>query len=183
MLLFGLVAHLCVLASTKGIVITAAIAIGIIGASIAIWAIPQQNPTATNITDEEGAAADAANLPADNLSFVYTAHTSSVTEVDYAFERWADGEISIDEANAEIDKAASQVDDLRKRVDTPGVPAEWQESYGLYLQALDKFEAYLNEMKSIINSDDPLDKDRLELETLKSEMDDLVDRAVEAFPT
>jgi hypothetical protein len=166
----------------KGIAITAAIVIGIIGASVAIWFIPQQNPTATNITDEEGAA-DVANLPADNLSFVYTAHTSSVTEVDYAFERWAGGEISIEEANAEIDKAASQVDDLRRRVDTPGVPAEWQESYGLYSQALDKFEAYLNEMKSIVNSDDPVEMNRLELETLKAEMDDLVDQAVQAFPT
>ncbi len=183
MLLFGLLAHLCVLASTKGIAITAAIVIGIIGASAAIWSIPQQNPTATNITDEEGAAADVANLPADNLSFVYTQHTTSVTEVDYAFERWEAGEISLEEMNSEIDGAAAGVDDLQKRVDTPGVPAEWQESYGLYSQALGKYEEYLGEMKSIVNADDPVEMDRLELETLKSEMDALVEQAVGAFPT
>lgn len=169
------------MASTKGIAITAAIVIGIIGASVAIWSIPQQNPTAANITDEEGAAADVANLPADNLSFVYTAHTTSVTEVDYAFDRWTKGEISSGEANAAIDEAAAEVDDLRRRVDTPGIPIEWQESYGLYSQALSKFEEYLNEMKSIIAADS---KERsAELDTLKAEMDSLVEQAVEAFPT
>ncbi len=181
MLLFGVLAHLCVLASTKGIAITAVIVAGIVGASVLIWAMPQQNPTTTNITDEEGVAADVANLPADNLSFVYTAHTSSVTEVDYAFEKWAAGDISSDETNAAIDEAASGVDDLRRRVDTPGVPAEWQESYGLYSQALDKFEEYLDEMRSVVAADDR--EGSSELDTLKGEMDDLVDRAVEAFPT
>ena len=169
------------MASTKGIAITAAIVIGIIGASVAIWAMPQQNPTAVNITDEEGAAADVANLPADNLSFVYKAHADSVTEVDYAFDRWADGEISAGEANAAIDEAAAEVDDLRRRVDTPGVPAEWQESYGLYSQALSKFEEYLNEMKGAIAADN---KERsAELDALKAEMDSLVEQSVETFPT
>lgn len=182
MLLFGLLATLCVLASTKGIAITAAIVAGIIGASLVIWFLPPQNTTTTNITDEEGAAADVANLAADNLSFVYTAHSLTVTEVDNAFEKWAAGDVSSEEANAAIDKAMSDIGDLRARVDTPGVPAEWQESYGLYSQALDKFEEYLDEMKSIVNSDDPLDKDRLELETLKAEMDALIEQAVDAYP-
>jgi hypothetical protein len=169
------------LASTKGIAITAAIVIGIIGASVAIWSIPQQNPTAANITDEEGAAADVANLPADNLSFVYTTHTTSVTEVDYAFDRWAAGDISADEANAAIDEAAAEVDDLRRRVDTPGVPAEWQEAYGRYSQALDKFEEYLAGLKGAIAADSK--EMSAELQSLKAEMDSLVEQSVESFPT
>lgn len=181
MLLFGLLAHLCILASTKGIAITAAIVIGIIGASAAIWSIPQQNPTATNITDEEGAAADVANLPADNLSFVYTEHKLAVAEVDNEFDKWQAGDISSEQANAAIDKAVSDANDLRNRVDTPGVPAEWQESYGLYSQALDKFEEYLNEMKSVVSAGNR--EGSQQLDTLADEMDSLIERAIQAYPT
>jgi hypothetical protein len=181
MLLFGIPDTRGVLASAKGIAITAAIVAGIIGASLAIWFMPQQNPTATNITDEEGAAADIANLPADNLSYVYTAHTFALTEVDNAFNKWANGSGSAEEANAAIDRAASDIDDLRARVDTPGVPADWQESYGLYSQALDKFEEYLGEMKEVVASGSA--EGSQQLDALRDEMDDLVDRAIAAFPT
>jgi hypothetical protein len=171
------------LASKKGIVITAIIAVGIIGASMMIWLVPQQRtPSGINITDKEGAAADAANLPADNLSFVYTQHNFAVTEVENSFDKWTKDQISTAEMNAAINSAKASLDALKKRVDTPGIPQQWQQSYSLYSQALGKFGTYLDEMKKTVDSSDK-NTDQSKLETIKAEMNDLVDRAVKAFPT
>lgn len=169
--------------SKKGIVITAVIAAGIIGASTLIWLLPQQSgPTGVNITDDKGAAADAANLPADNLSFVYTQHNFATTEVQNSFDKWTKGEVSTSDMNSAITKARSDLDALKKRVDTPGVPQAWQESYGLYSQALSKFGSYLDEMKKIVDADNK-SGDHSTLDSIKAEMDGLIDRAIKSFPT
>ncbi|AIF82709.1 hypothetical protein NTE_00629 [Candidatus Nitrososphaera evergladensis SR1] len=172
------------LASKKGIVITAIIAAGIIGTSVLIWLLPQQGtPTGVNITDEKGAEADAANLPADNLSFVYTQHNFATTEVENSFDKWSKGEVAANDMNAAISTARSNLDALKKRVDTPGVPQQWQESYGLYSQALGKFGSYLDEMKRLVDSNDKNAADHATLDSIKTEMNDLVDRSIKAFPT
>lgn len=139
-------------------------------------------PTGTNITDREGAAADAANLPADNLSFVYTQHNFAATEVENSFDKWTKGEVTANDMNSAISKARSDLDALKKRVDTPGVPQEWQESYGLYSQALGKFGSYLDEMKRLVDSDNK-SGDHATLDSIKAEMNDLIDRSIKAFPT
>ncbi|WP_148699625.1 hypothetical protein [Candidatus Nitrososphaera evergladensis] len=172
------------MASKKGIVITAIIAAGIIGTSVLIWLLPQQGtPTGVNITDEKGAEADAANLPADNLSFVYTQHNFATTEVENSFDKWSKGEVAANDMNAAISTARSNLDALKKRVDTPGVPQQWQESYGLYSQALGKFGSYLDEMKRLVDSNDKNAADHATLDSIKTEMNDLVDRSIKAFPT
>ncbi|HVX02904.1 MAG TPA: hypothetical protein VHA09_07090 [Nitrososphaera sp.] len=174
------------MASKKGIVITAAIAAGIVAASMLIWLLPQQGTsTGVNITDKEGAAADAANLPADNLSFVYTQHNFAITAVDDSFDRWTKGEVSASDVDSAISTARSDLDTLKKRVDTPGVPQPWQESYGLYSQALDKFGSYLDEMKKIVDSGDNKGgaTSHPALNSTRADMNSLIDRAIKAFPT
>lgn len=171
------------LASKKGIIITAIVAAGIIGTSMLIWLLPQQGASnGVNITDKEGAMADAANLPADNLSFVYTQHNFATTDVENSFDKWAKGEISTSDMNAAISTARSELDALKKRVDTPGVPQPWQESYGLYSQALTKSSNYLDEMKRIVDSGNK-NADHATLDSIKAEMNGLIDHAIKAFPT
>lgn len=180
------VASYTTLASKKGIVITAIIAAGIVGASMLIWLLPQQQGASTgvNITSKEGAAADAANLPADNLSFVYQQHNLSITAVDDSFDRWTKGEVSASDMDSAIGTARSDLDALKKRIDTPGVPQPWQESYGLYSQALDKFGSYLDEMKRIVDSGDKGGTTgHPALDSTRADMSGLIDRAIKAFPT
>jgi len=172
------------LASRKGLAITAIIAAGIIGTSMLIWLLPQQDKSnGVNITDETGAQADASNLPADNLSFVYTQHNFATTEVENMFERWTKGEASTNEINSALATEKSTLDALRKRVDTPGVPQQWQESYSLYSQALSKFGNYLEEMKRLIDNNDKITADHASLDSIKASMNDLVDRSIKSFPT
>lgn len=172
------------LASKKGIVITAIIAAGIVGASTLIWLLPQQQGRSSgiNITDREGAEADAANLPADNLSFVYTQHNFAITAVENSFDKWTKGDVSTSDVNSAMSKARSDLDALKKRVDTPGIPQPWQQSYGLYSQALDKFGSYLDEMKKIVDSGDK-GADHSALDSIKGDMSGLIDRSIKAFPT
>jgi hypothetical protein len=148
-----------------------------------IWFLPQQgtHSSGVNITDKEGAAADAANLPADNLSFVYTQHNFATTEVENSFDKWTKGEVTASDMNAAISKARSDLDALKKRVDTPGVPQPWQASYGLYSQALGKFGSYLDEMKKIVDSGNK-GADHATLDSIKADMNGLIDRSVKAFP-
>jgi hypothetical protein len=168
------------LASKKGIAITAAIVAGIIGASALIWALPQQgNTTAANITDDEFSEEEIANRPADNLSFVYTEHNFIITQVESSFENWMDESISPGEMGSEIDSARADAQELRRRLVQP--PQEWQTSYSLYGQALDKFDEYLDEMKMLVDSEER--ELSPELESLKEEMDALIEQSIDSFPT
>jgi hypothetical protein len=186
------------LAKVKGIIITAIIAVGIIGASMLIWFIPpssqqQGKLNGINITDKEGAAADVANLPADNLSFVYTQHNFARTEVENSFDKWTKGQISSSDMNAAISSARSELDSLKKRVDTPGVPQPWQQAYSTYSQALGKFGSYLDEMKRLVDNNSNSSNgtstssstavDHSNLDSIKAEMDSLVNKAIKEFPT
>jgi hypothetical protein len=168
--------------SKKGIVITAAIAAGIVATSMLIWLLPQNAPTAVNITDNNDLAAEErANMPADNLSFVYTEHNSIKTEVELALDRWAAGEITADQAKAAIDKVKTDAAQLKNRLQIQP-PQEWQESYSLYRQALDKFDQYLQQMEGAVNSGNKDIKNNSQLQSTRQEMDSLVEKSVAAFP-
>lgn len=169
------------MASKKGVAITAAIAAGIVAASLLIWLLPQNAPTSTNITDNDITSTQAANLPADNLSFVYTQHSLSVTEVSNAFEKWTKGEASADEVKSDIAKERAEAQTLRSRL-TGQLPQEWKQSYSLYSQALDKFNAYLDEMGRIVDSGDK-GADQSKLAGIKQEMNSLVEQSIKSFPT
>lgn len=169
------------MASKKGVAITAAIAAGIVAASLLIWLLPQNAPTSTNITDNGITSTQAANLPADNLSFVYTQHSLSITEVSNAFEKWTKGEASADEVKSDIAKERAEAQTLRSRL-TGQPPQEWKQSYSLYSQALDKFNAYLDEMGRIVDSGDK-GADPSKLAGIKQEMDSLVEQSIKSFPT
>jgi hypothetical protein len=169
------------LASKKGIAITAAIVAGIIAASLAIWLAPQNAPSATNITDNEIAPTQAANLPADNLSFVYTQHTLATTAASNAFEKWTKGEVGVDEVKSAIADAKAKMQTWHNRL-VGQIPQEWKQSYSLYSQALDKFSAYLDEMERIVDSGDK-NADQSKLAGVKQEMDGLVEQSIKSFPT
>lgn len=167
------------MASKKGIAITAAIVAGIIAASALIWAMPQGNTTAANITDDEFSEEEIANRPADNLSFVYTEHNFIITQVESSFENWVDESISSGEMSNEIIDAEAGAQQLRNRLVQP--PQEWQTSYSLYEQALDKFDEYLDEMETLVDSEER--ELSPELESLKEEMDALIEQSIDSFPT
>jgi hypothetical protein len=169
------------LASAKGIAIMAVIIGGIAAASLVIWLVPQGGPSATNITDNQASSQEAANLPADNLSFVYTQHSLTATEVSNTFDKWTKGEVSADAVKGAIAKARSDAQALRNRL-TAGPPQEWKQSYSLYTQALDKFNAYLDEMARIVDAGDR-GASLAQLNSIKQEMDGLVNKSVSSFPT
>jgi hypothetical protein len=164
----------------KGIVITVAIVAGIIAASSLIWIIPQQgNTTAANITDDDFTAEEIANHPADNLSFVYTEHSLIITELKSNFEDWLAGDTSTSQMQSEIAGASADAQQLRGRLVQP--PQEWQASYSLYEQALDKFDQYLQEMKTLVDSEEK--EPSPELKDIRAEMDALIEQSIDSFPT
>ncbi len=168
------------LASKKGIAITAAIVAGVVATSMLIWLQPQTQ-TVTNITDSELASQDVANMPANNISFVYNEHDLITTEIESAYEKWTTGDISSNELKAGIDRVRLDAAQLKNRLTAGQPPEEWRQSYSLYAQALEKFDAYLKEMEAIVNSENR-DPAPARLAEIKQEMDSLAEQAVDAFP-
>lgn len=156
------------LASKKGIAITAAIAAGIVGASFLIWFLPQNSP-GTTITPTNDYR---------DISNVYGRHNDLATEVDSEFEKWQAGSVTSESMSAKISSAEGEVADMKRGLADARPPQEWQESYGLYSQALDSYQRYLDAMTAKVQGGDKADIDP----ALKQEWQGLVNQSVEALP-
>jgi hypothetical protein len=158
------------LASKKGIVITAAIIVGIVGASLLVWFIPAGGPARIDapMTDEEV------------ISDIYSRHIDLADKVQSDFDAWQNKTLAQQAILANLDAALADTHQMQR--DIQRKPAqEWVQSYDLYKQSLDAFESYLSEMQSTVksgNSSGPHE----ELDSLKTKWQDYVDQSVKSMP-
>lgn len=159
-------------ASKKGIAITAIIAIAVIGSSFLIWYIPQQGST-TNIT----------RIPGDYggiLSDVYGSHTALADNIDSKFAQWVDEEITSEEMSSEIDSAQTETARLADDLGRANPSPEWQESYSNYSRSLESFEMYLAAMEQNVAADDRAVS--AEMESHKRASADYIEQSIQSFP-
>lgn len=161
--------------------ITAAIITGIIAVSALIWVLPQGNTSATNITDGDFSPEEIANRPADNLAFVTDSHRIMIAEVEQAYEKWVDDEVSSNDIRTDIDNIRLRTEQLGNRLEG-SIPTQWQNSYSLYSQAFVKFDEYLQEIESQVNSNDK-DQEPPALVAISDEMERLIQQSINSFPT
>ena len=161
------------MASKKGIAITAAIAAGIVGSSFLIWIIPQSSSPSSLI-----------ELPrADNgiISDVYSRHQSLAAGIESKFEQWKSGNVTSTDMLSQINLGMSDIQNMRRQLESASPTQGWQGSYELYIQALDSFLEYLNLMKIRAENDERLDSD-LKLDGLKQKWEGYVDDSINAMP-
>ena len=160
------------MASKKGVAITAVIAAAIVGSSFLIWLIPQRSPGSVT------------QLPrADNeiISDVYSRHQSLAAGVESKFEQWKSGNVTSTDMLSQINLDRSEIQNMRKQLDSASPAQEWQGSYDLYIQALDSFSGYLDLMQTRVENDEKLDSN-LKLDELKQKWEGYVDDSINAMP-
>jgi hypothetical protein len=157
------------LASKKGIAITAAIVVVIIGASFLVWFIPQSSP----------GSLDVPRTDADIASDVYSRHIdlASSTELDYS--AWRNGTVGSEAMLDSLEEARLETQELVSQMQREPA-AEWRQSYDLYEQALDVFGEYLGELDAVVERGDTASQP--EIDSLKAQWEDYVDQSVQAMP-
>ena len=157
------------MASKKGVALTVGIAAAIIGSSFLIWYIPQSNP---------GTFIDAPRTDGEVIGDVYSRHNVTATDIDAGFERWQNDDPAAGDMAAQLDSARSQIGEMRQQLDNKQPALEWQESYDIYVQALDAYTAYLDVLEQKVDNGDKTDPNP----ELAQEWQDLVDESVSAMP-
>ena len=157
------------MASKRGIALTVGIGTAIIGSSFLIWYLPQSSPSAFDLprTDE------------GTISDVYSRNFALSDGVDSKFNQWKLDQLSSEDMLIEITKAHAEVMSLKTELQV-GPAQEWQESYDLYVQALDSFQGYLDMMEEKVERGDK--NNDPELESLKAQWKNHVDESVNAMP-
>lgn len=157
------------LASKKGIALTVGIGAAIIGSSFLIWYMPQSN---------QGAFIDAPRTDGEVIGDIYSRHNVTATEIAVIFEQWKSSDPGAGDVAARLDTAKSQIAEMRQQLDNRQPAQEWQESYDIYMQALDAYGAYLEVLEQKVDVGDKTDPDP----KLTREWQDLVDESVSAMP-
>jgi len=157
------------LASKRGVVLTAGIAVAIIGSSFLIWYIPQNNP---------GTFIDAPRTDNEIVGDVYARHHDLAANIDARFEQWKTDDPLSGDMPAQLVSAKSQIAEMRQQLDNRQPAQEWHESYGIYVQALDAYAAYLDALQQKVDGSDRTNPDP----NLAQEWQDLVDKSVSALP-
>ena len=161
------------MASKKGIAITAAIAAAIVGSSFMIWLIPQSSPGSM------------IELPRDDneiISDVYSRHQSLATNIQSKFDQWKSGEVTSSDMLSQIGLDRSDIQNMRQQLDSASPAQEWQQSYGVYIQALDSFLKYLDRMQTMIEENDRILDSNIKLDGLRQEWEDYVNNSINAMP-
>jgi hypothetical protein len=161
------------LASKKGIAITAAIAAAIVGSSFLIWLIPQSSP-GSMITPSRN----------DNgiISDIYSQHQSLATNIESKFEQWKSGEATSNDLLSQISLDRSDIQNMQQRLNSTSPAQGWQQSYDLYIQALDSFLKYLDLMQTVIEENDRMPDSNIKLDDLKQEWEGYVNDSINVMP-
>jgi hypothetical protein len=161
------------LASKKGIAITAVIAAAIVGSSFLIWLIPQSSPgSMTQVPRDDNAI----------ISDVYSRHQSLATNIESNFEQWKSGGMSSIDILNQISLDLTNIQNMQQQLDSASPAQGWQQSFDLYIQALDRFMGYLDLMKTMIEENHRIVDSNVKLDDLKQEWEGYVNDSVNAMP-
>src|SRR3712207_5760791 len=127
------------------------------------------------------------DLPLDDngiISDVYSRHQTLATNIESNFEQWKSGEVTSGDMLSQITRDRSDIQNMRQQLDWASPAQEWQQSYDIYIQALDSFLKYLDTMQTIITENDitPDSNSNLKIDALKQEWQGYVNSSVNTMP-
>lgn len=169
------------MASAKGIAITAAIVVGVVGASMFVWFGPQGQPNDASFGEDVTASNINSFLPEYALGLIYTQHQNLDAEVQLDYDKWKSGELDSSRMLRTIDDAKADVAQMREAFDAATPPEEWKESFDHYAAALASYSSYLGELENIVRNGDR-NADETTLEEYHQDFEDHVELATSAFP-
>ena len=169
------------MASAKGIAITAAIIVGVIGASMLVWFSPQGEPNTANFGEKVTASNINSFRSEYALSLIYIRHHNLAAEVELDYDKWKEGDIDSSRMLRTVADAKAEIAEMQEAFDAAKTSEEWQESFGHYSTALASYLSYLDEMERIVRAGDR-NPDESTLEEHRQDSEEHVDLATTAMP-
>jgi len=164
------------MASKKGAVTTAVILGAVTAASFAVWMIPQD-------TSQTIAVSDFGN----HLEGIRNIHQVLSQELDDSFTQLQNGDITAEEYVRTAETASTQINTQIIQLVESRASEEWHESYINYIDALKTQNSIIRE--TIVAASTVEDKGRegldeaaSKIESLKDEMDSLIQASVQSTP-
>lgn len=163
----------------KGVALTVAIIVGFVAASFLIYLIPQ-SPQSDIIT-----LGDAR----EQLEFVMDRNKVVIDEFQTVFRLWENGDIDKNTFDSSADVSKEQVSMMILELRGKQIPNEWNQSYVLFIQALDNYKAYIEKTKEYVDfkstgQTDP-EKERGYLDAMSKALDraqSLTQESINAMP-
>jgi hypothetical protein len=167
------------LVTKKGVGLTVAIIGGFVAASFLIYLIPQ-SPQSDIIT-----LGDAR----EQLEFVMDRNKVVIDEFQTVFRLWENGDIDKNTFDSSADVSKEQVSMMILELRGKQIPNEWNQSYVLFIQALDNYKAYIEKTKEYVDfkstgQTDP-EKERGYLDAMSKALDraqSLTQESINAMP-
>ena len=160
------------MASRKGIAVTIAILVGVVGASFLVYLLPEDTTMKISVSDFE-----------EHLDITKERASMEVMGIDDSFKKLMNGEMNPDEYISIAEVTSSQLNSLIIELTNSGATQEWTESYVNYIGALKKLNDKITETVVVANliddnsNTDSIDDILSKIKQLETESLDLIKKS------
>ena len=165
------------MASRKGIVVTAAILVGVVAASFLVYLLPEDTTMKISISDFER-----------HLDATKERASMEVMGIDDSFKKLMNDEMNPDEYISIAEVTSSQLNSLIIELTNSGATEEWTESYVNYIGALKKLNGKIIETVVVANlitddsNSDSINEILAKIKQLEAESLDLITKSDSSRP-
>jgi len=164
-------------ASRKGIAVTIAILVGVVGASFLVYLLPEDTTMKISVSDFE-----------EHLDITKERASMEVMGIDDSFKKLMNDEMNPDEYISTAEVTSSQLNSLIIELTNSGATEEWTESYVNYIGALKKLNGKIIETVVVANlitddsNSDSINEILAKIKQLEAESLDLIKKSDSSRP-
>ena len=165
------------MASRKGIAVTIAILVGVVGASFLVYLLPEDTTMKISVSDFE-----------KHLDITKERASMEVMGIDDSFKKLMNDEMNPDEYISIAEVTSSQLNSLIIELTNSGATQEWTESYVNYIGALKKLNGKITETIVVANlitdnsNSDSINEILAKVKQLEAESLDLIKKSDSSRP-
>ena len=165
------------MASRKGIAVTIAILVGVVGASFLVYLLPEDTTMKISVSDFE-----------EHLDITKERASMEVMGIDDSFKKLMNDEMNPDEYISIAEVTSSQLNSLIIELTNSGATEEWTESYVNYIGALKKLNGKIIETVVVANlitddsNSDSINEILAKIKQLEAESLDLITKSDSSRP-
>ena len=165
------------MASRKGIAVTIAILVGVVGASFLVYLLPEDTTMKISVSDFE-----------KHLDITKERASMEVMGIDDSFKKLMNDEMNPDEYISIAEVTSSQLNSLIIELTNSGATQEWSESYVNYIVALKKLNDKITETVVVANlitddsNSDSINEILAKIKQLEAESLDLIKKSDSSRP-
>ena len=165
------------MASRKGIAVTIAILVGVVGASFLVYLLPEDTTMKISVSDFE-----------EHLDITKERASMEVMGIDDSFKKLMNDEMNPDEYISIAEVTSSQLNSLIIELTNSGATQEWSESYVNYIGSLKKLNDKITETVVVANlitddsNSDSINEILAKIKQLEAESLDLIKKSDSSRP-